>query len=245
MDLHRILALCALAIFAPFAPAQSWSGYSHDAQHTGDSVAASQPLNHIHWSTPVDTVLQGTGGPLEIHYGTPIITAANTVLVPQRTSSNNTYQVNAFNGSTGAPLYALTTDYTLPLHNWIPSFGATLGLGSRYFYPGAGGTVYYRDTPDSVTGNSGQLAFYGLSTYQANKALYNANVMISTPITADRFGNIYFGFIVTGTVTLPGGAALTSGLARISASGVGSWVGAYNLGGGAGSPISISQIPLN
>jgi hypothetical protein len=241
MDLHGIPALCALAVFAPFATGQSWTGYSHDAQHTGDSVAASQPLNNIHWSTPVDTVLQGTGGPLYIHYGTPIITAANTVFVPQRTSSNNTYQINAFNGSTGAPLYTLSTDYTPPPHDWIPSYGTTLGLASRYFYPGAGGTVYYRDTPDSVTGNSGQLAFYGLSSYHAFESMYNSNVMISTPITADRFGNIYFGFIVTGSTP----AGLSSGLARISAAGVGSWVSASTLGGGASSPIPISQIPLN
>jgi hypothetical protein len=236
MNLHGIPAVFALAVFAPLAPGQSWTGYSHDAQHTGVSAVASQPLNNIHWSTPVDTVLQGTGGPLYIHYGTPIVTAANTVLVPQRTSSNNTYQINAFNGSTGAPLYTLTTDYTPPPHDWIPSYGATLGSPSRYFYPGAGGTIHYRNTPDSITGTSGQLAFY---------SPYSSNVTISTPITADRFGNMYFGFIVTGTVTLSDGTVLTSGLARISAAGVGSWVSAYTLGGGASSPITISQIPLN
>ena len=41
-------------------------------------------------------------------------------------------------------------------------------------------------------------------------------------ITSDRYGNIYFGFVVTGATT----PALQSGIARISEDGTGSWVGA-------------------
>jgi len=234
----RLFHVLSFAVFVPLAAGQSWTGYGHDAQHTGESVVAAQALNRIKWSASIDTVLQGNSGPLYIHYGTPVITAGNTVLVPQRTSANNTYQINAYSGSSGTALYTLSTDYTPPPHDWIPSFGTAIGLGSRYFYPGAGGKIYYRDTPDSVTGNSGQFVFYGAANY-------SSNVMISTPITADRFGNIYFGFIVTGSVPLIGGGSLSSGLARISAAGVGSYVSAYTLGGGAASPIPISQVPLN
>jgi hypothetical protein len=50
-------------------------------------------------------------------------------------------------------------------------------------------------------------------------------VQISTPITSDSAGDIYFGFIVTGNT----GAGLQSGLARISASGQGSWVAAITM----------------
>ena len=57
-------------------------------------------------------------------------------------------------------------------------------------------------TTDSATGTTGQLAFYGIALYRANPALFNGAVMISTPITADRFGNIYFGFLVTGALAL-------------------------------------------
>jgi hypothetical protein len=42
---------------------------------------------------------------------------------------------------------------------------------------------------------------------------YDANVFISTPITADSAGNLYFGFTVTGATPLN----LASGLARIAA----------------------------
>jgi len=206
-------------------------------------------MNRIKWCTPVDTVFEDTAGPLYIHYGSAVVTAANTVLVPQRTSANNTYQINAFNGGSGGgfecgspntPLYTLTTDYTPPPHDWIPSFGGTLALGIKYYYPGAGGTVYYRTSPDSATGTTGQLAFYGISTYQANPAAFNTAVQISTPITADHYGNIYFGFLVTGSHP----AGLSSGVARISVTGVGSWVSAATLAAGDSS-VAISQVQMN
>ncbi|MGA3236824.1 MAG: hypothetical protein ABSG03_11005 [Bryobacteraceae bacterium] len=116
----------------------------------------------------------------------------------------------------------------------------TLALGTKYYYPGAGGTVYYRTSPDSATGTTGQLAFYGLSMHQANTVTFNQMVRISTPITADRFGNIYFGFLVTGANP----AGLGSGVARISVSGVGSWVSATALAAGDVS-VSITQVQMN
>ena len=79
--------------------------------------------------------------------------------------------------------------------------------------------MYFRDQPDMNTGASGQIAFYGLSNYQANPQAYNASVIINTPLVSDLAGNIYFGFQVTGSNPL----GLTSGIARISASGQGSW----------------------
>jgi hypothetical protein len=243
-----LASACSLGAQSLAAP---WSGYGHDPQHSGVSANAAQPLNRIKWCTPVDTVLEDTSGPLYIHYGSPVVTAANTVLVPQRTSTGNTYRINAFSGgsasggsfgcgSPSTPLYTLTTDYTPPPHDWIPSYGGTLALGTKYYYPGAGGTVYYRTSPDSLTGTTGQLAFYGLSMYQANTSTFNSTVMISTPITADRFGNIYFGFLVTGTNP----AGLGSGVARISVSGAGSWVSAAALAAGDTS-VPITQVQMN
>ena len=107
----------------------------------------------------------------------------------------------AYNGTSGALIYTLNSDYTLPPHGWVPSFGAALSTGTRIYYPGAGGTVYYRTLPDSANGSNGQpgstgqIAFYGNALYAANKAAFNNAVQICTPITADRTGNIYFGFV--------------------------------------------------
>src|SRR6185312_6159851 len=201
---------------------------------------AAQPLVARHWQTPVDLNPSG-GGPLFVHYGSPVITAGNTILVPV-TAADGSYQLRAFQGSSGAALYTLTSDYTIPVNDgWTPPFGPALALGTRVYYPGAGGTVYYRDLPNSTTGPNGQtgatgqIAFYGMSGangYTANQSVFNHSVQISTPLTADRFGNIYFGFTATGTNP----AGRVSGIARITAAGKGSWASAVSLTGDSAAP---------
>ncbi len=217
-----------------------WSGYGHDPQHTANSATSAQPLNNIHWSTPVDVNNVGTSGPIYVHYGSPLITAANTVIVPQ-TQSSGAYEMLAYNGSTGALIYTLTSDYTQPPHGWTPSYGAALALGTRIYFPGAGGTVYYRSSQDSGTGTTGQIAFYGSANYTNNKAAFNSAIQICTPLTADRSGNIYFGFVVDAGSN-PGNLNLVSGIARISITGAGTWVSATAAAGG---DASITQPTLN
>jgi len=215
----------------------AWSNFARDAQHTALSGNGSQPLNRIHWQTPVDLAPQITGDELLIHYGSPLITAQNTVIVPVKTGPNGGFRVEAHRGADGGLLWTLATDYALPPHNWIPEFAPALTPASRLYFPGAGGTVYYRDNPDSASGSEGQIAFYGLANYQANPQSYNAGVMISTPITSDSAGNIYFGFVVTGSTPL----ALQSGIARIGASGQGTWISAA---AAAGDP-AIAEVVQN
>jgi hypothetical protein len=146
------------------------------------------------------------------------VTAQNTVIVPMKTGATGGFQVEAHRGTDGLRKWSLATDYILPPHNWTPVFGPVLTSTPRLYFPGAGGTVYFRDQPDSNTGAQGQIAFYGLSNYQANPSAYTAGVMINTPLTSDSAGNIYFGFLVTGTPL-----TLTSGIARIGSSGAGTW----------------------
>ena len=198
----------------------AWNNFARDAQHTALSPTASQALNQIHWQTPVDLQPQYSGNDLLIHYGSPLITAANTVIVPVKTGATGGFRVEARAGSDGALKWSSTTDYILPPHNWTPVFGPALTSQPRLYFPGAGGTVYFRDQPDASSGTSGQIAFYGLSNYQANPQAYDAGVIINTPLMSDSSGNIYFGFLVTGNTPL----ALTSGIARISASGQGTWI---------------------
>ena len=47
---------------------------------------------------------------LRIHYGSPMITAANTVLVPTRVSVKAGYRVDAYSGASGAQRWSLNTD---------------------------------------------------------------------------------------------------------------------------------------
>jgi hypothetical protein len=247
-------------------PVSFWSGYGHDPQHTALSPVGSQPLNQIRWSTPVDLNPQSTAGDLYIHYGSPAITAAHTVLLPVKTGAAGGFEVQAHNGATGSFLYTLPSDYSLPPHVWVPPYGIVLSERTatstpgrsgraiarrpvpesteRLYYAGAGGTVYYRDQVDSPTGPNGaagatgQIAFYGNAVYAASSASFNSSVEISTPLTADSAGNVYFGFIASGSNP----ANLTSGIARISSDGTGTWMSAQALSGG---DTSITQGALN
>jgi hypothetical protein len=123
-----------------------------------------------------------------------------------------------------------TTDYILPPYqsagDWTPSCGIALTPANRLYFPGAGGTVYYRDSPDLATASgTGQIAFYGMSGsngYLLNEAAYQANVQINTPLTSDRYGDIFFGFQVSGATP----TGLQSGIARIDSSGSGTWIAA-------------------
>jgi hypothetical protein len=235
-----VLSLCTLALPLAAQPLNvPWSSYGHDAQHSGVSSVASQAFNRVKWSTPVDIDLQNTSGELLIHYGSPLVTAKNTVIVPVRASSStNTYRIDVFSGVDGSFKYTLPTDWTPPPHNWVPVFGPVVSARTRLWYPGPGGTVYYRDQPDSNTGPSGQIAFFGNALYAANQAAFNSAVQISTPIISDRYGDIFFGFTVTGSNP----ASLVSGVARIDFVGNGSYVSALAASGGDG---NIGSVPTN
>lgn len=214
-----------------------WSGHGHDPQHTGLSRAPAQPLNRIKWQTPVDLNPQYSGTVLYVHYGSPLITRQNTVVVPVKTGAYDGFKVEARDSSTGTLKWTLNTNYSLPSHNWVPLVGLALTPKNRVCAPDAGGTVRFRDTPDDATGTTGQLAFYGLANYQSDQATFDQNVKINTPITSDRYGNIFFGFLVTGSTT----PALQSGIARIAEDGTGTWVSASS----AASDGSISKVAHN
>ncbi|MBY0460620.1 MAG: hypothetical protein K2V38_25160, partial [Gemmataceae bacterium] len=221
-------------------PATAWRGYGGNPQHTAVSAVASQPLNVIRWQTPVDLNPQYVNGEyLLIHYGSPVITPSNTVLVPVKTGATGGFQVRAFAGGTGAARWTVTTDYTLPPHNWTPSYNIALTPANRLYLPGPGGTVYFVDNPDAPNATvTGQLAFYGLSAYTANPAAFNGSVTINTPLTVDNAGNLYFGFVVTGTNPL---GLTNGGIVRIAPDGTGTWVTA----GAAAADTGMTQAATN
>jgi len=207
--------------------AQEWPGYAHDPQHSCLSGVGSQLLQTIRWSTPVDLDPQYSGSLLYIHYGTPVITAANTVILPVKTGATGGFQMEALNGSTGAILWTLSTDYAVPNHNWFPICGITLTANdAAVAVPGAGGTIYVQSSPNTAGGTTTQLAFYGMANYMANPAAYAAAIQICTPISSDGQGDLYFGYLSSGAA-LPGYPnGIPSGLARISSTGVGTFVSA-------------------
>ncbi len=198
---------------------QSWPSYGGNVQHTGLSNLPSAPLQKVLWTTPVDLNPQYSGSDLYIHYAAPLITYTGNVIVTVKTGAGGGFKVEGRNGLTGNLIFTQNTDYILPPSGWTPICGSTLNGLYGLVTPGAGGTVYLRSRTDKASSPVTQVAFYGNSTYQANAATFNSNVYVCTPPTVDNAGNIFFGFRVFGANP----ANLTSGIARISASGVGSW----------------------
>jgi hypothetical protein len=213
------------AMLSPDAAAQTgaWLTPSHDAQHSAVSGVKSQALKTIHWSMPVD--LSPPSGEITLHYGSPLVTEANTVIVPVKTGANN-FRVEARNGKSGALLWALKTTYHAPAASFTPGLGPTIS-GNHLFIPDGAGRILARQNPDQAKGLITRLNFYGEQNFLANPAVYQRNVQIDTPLTTDTSGNLYFGFLVLGPTPIN----LQSGVARIAPDGSGTWVSAATASG--------------
>ncbi len=196
-----------------------WSGFAENAQHVAQSSVPSQPLAGIRWQLPIDLDPQYTQGDLLAHYGSPMITAGNTVVVSVKTTASGGFQIAALSGADGAQLWSAVSDYVVPPNAgaWFPSYGPALTSAGLIYYPGADGSIYRLNVHSAQGGSApARLSFY-------NGPL-DSHVYIDTPITSDSAGNIYFGYEVVDTPSLP--ALGTGGIARISASGVGSFISA-------------------
>jgi hypothetical protein len=218
-------------------PSDFWGSFAGSAQHTGVAPVASQPLNQVLWQTPVDLNPQYSGGDLLIHYGSPLLTQANTVIVPVKTGATNGFRVEGRSGVDGSLAWTEPTDYLLPPHGWTPSYSPVLTSSGRLYYAGAGGTVYYIDNVDGTPTTPVRLAYFGLANYNANPSAYNARVFIDTPLTTDSASDVFFGVRVTGSNP----SNLVSGIVRIDAAGNGTWISAAAAAGDG----NIGVVPHN
>ncbi len=211
------------------------ASFAGNVQHTALYGAPAQRLNTLRWRTTINLTNTGAAA----HYGAPLITPANTVLVPVKTATG--FQVSAFEGATGRLKYTLTNDYILPTHNWIPVYQpalATLPSGAGLYYAGAGGTVNYIQDVDSDTpGVPARQCFYtNLAAYGSNASAFNNTVFINTALTVNSNGVVFFGFRVQQTA--PGPLNTTNGgFARIDPAGNATYV----LAGAAADDTRISR----
>jgi hypothetical protein len=228
-----IMVLGMVAVLSAPASAQSWYGYGQGSQHTALSTGPSQLPQVIRWSNPVDLQAQhSSNGDLNAHYGSPAITAHNTVIIPVKTGADGGFMVTAVSAGSGNVLWTMDTDYELPPHNWVMPMGLVLsGADLTLAVPGAGGTVLVRTAPDLRRGQVNRLSFLGMSSYNQDPASFDATIQINTPLTYDSDGNLYFGYYSTGD-PLPGYPdGIPSGLARITRKGVGSFITATAMSG--------------
>lgn len=196
--------------------APAWASYGRNAQHSALSDATAQDLVAIHWSRPVDLAPQYWSGVLFIHYGSPVITAANTVIFPVKTGAAGGFRFDAVAGATGADVWTLPTDYLLPPHNWVPSITGCLTTNRRLYIPAVGGTLLVRDDADAAVSPTTRIAFFGDAVYTGTPAAFDGTVYINTPLTTDAPGNVYFGVQATGANP----ALVVSSLVKITPEGV-------------------------
>lgn len=193
--------------------------FAADAQHTALFAAPAQHLNAIRWTTPIDTHYTGFA-----HYGAPLITSSNTVIVPVKISTG--FKVSAFESATGRLKYTLTNDYvTAPIatNGWIPVYQPVIAnppSGARLYYAASGGTIFYVDNLDSDTPSTPihQCFYTNLTAYSNNATAFNSTIFINTPITADPAGNVFFGFRIEQIAPAPLNTT-NGGFARIAPDG--------------------------
>ena len=217
--LTKFFLITSLFAIAPHVVAQTMFG--GNAQHTGIFTAPAQNLNVIKWQTDIDFNATRLA-----HYGSPVISANNTVFVPVKTVGD-AFRIDVFDGSNGAFKYTLNTDYVLPTllsSDWVLPYNICI-VGTRLYYAGAGGSMFHIDNIDSNSPSAPvrEVFYTSLANYNANKGAYDAAVVVNTPITADSAGNIFFGFRVQGVAPAPL-STTQSGLARLTSSGTGTRV---------------------
>jgi hypothetical protein len=205
--------------------AVEWAGFAGNAQHTAIASEQPQRFERIRWRAKVDLHPVLVHGALQIHYGSPMITAANAVLVPTRVSTKAGFRVVAYSGTSGARRWSLNTDYRPPAFTSgrgaaTPPLPAVLTPSTALEVAGAGGTVLVRQHANMKAGAVRRLVFYGAAQWKAHRSAYDKAVQITTPLTAGPDGSVYFGFTVTGATP----AHLSSGIARIDAHGHATWI---------------------
>ena len=223
---------------APPVDGPAWFGFGRDAQHAANGAIATQDLNRISWSTPLDLAPTYTsGGALLVHYGSPVVTSHNTVVLPVKTGASGGFRVEARSGGNGGLIWSSQTDYRLPPHNWVPSYNVALTPGNAIYFPAAGGKLLVKDDADAGPGAPRTVVFYGAAAYSASPAAFDASVFINTPLTIDAQGNVFFGFMVAAANP----AGLVSGIARIDANGNGSWTSAAT----AAADAAVAKVQMN
>lgn len=208
-----------------------WLNFGGNAQHEALSAVATQSFAKIAWQTPVDLAPKYSAqGYLLVHYGSPVITAKNTVIIPVKTAADPVYRFEARNGADGKLIWSENTDYVMPPYRWTPTYNISLTPNNRIYAPGAGGKLFYRDDADASSATLKSIVFYGDTVYTANKTALDKAIIINTPITSDAQSNVFFGFIASAGNP----ANLSSGIVRIGADGKANTVSVAAIAPGTG-----------
>jgi hypothetical protein len=198
--LLSLLVLLALPLYA-----QDWPQWVLNAQHTGQVSFIGQNLNrnlvNLVYDPLVPDEQQGAlsvygDADLLAHYQAPLVDG-NDVYMMFKAGSYNTHNYSSqqwgetkytWNGSHTAlnVVWQFTSDWNAPgniLTDWEPVFHPALANGSLYA-PGKGGSVF---RVNKLTGTS-----IRLNPFPTDDGGTKANLDVTSPITVDGSGNIYY-----------------------------------------------------
>jgi len=226
------LALClSVSVFA-----QGWLCYGGNAQHTGIFTGTSQSAALVQWQTSLADpgALSYYGGAILVHFAAPMVTPSNTVVhgfefttTTEGVQSYDNWSVIGRSGSNGSQIWQMVTDFSAPnLYpndgQWTSVYPITLFQGSATNFRGVAaaagsGSIMVRSSADTATSAVNRLVFYTtVADFTQNQAAY-APIKINTPITADSSGNLYFGYLVAGSVPANVASLGTGGIVKINA----------------------------
>ena len=110
---------CIVAAQNPNIP---WSGYAHDAQHTAISATAAQPAELDTLAEDRLITIRPAAAPAPLRSLWIPADDCRICDVPMQNGGSGFF-LEAFDGATGAPKYALNTVWDPPPHDWTPPFG--------------------------------------------------------------------------------------------------------------------------
>ena len=213
----------APVIPGPPVDGPAWWGFARDPQHAAQSAIATQDLNRIAWSTSLDLAPQrGAGGALLIHYGSPVVTSHNTVVVPVKTGAGGGFRFEARSGDQRRP--DLVGGQRLRAAG--AQLGAELQPRAQRREPAlrAGRGRQAADQGGCRRGQrhaSSTIVFYGAAAYAANAGRLRRQRLHQH---ADHGRRRRATSSSASSSPARNPAGLDSGIARIGANGVGSWV---------------------
>src|SRR5258708_2447104 len=188
------------AAFAPLLVAQEWPQWALNAQHTTQVGIAGQSLAHNIVNIVYDPLVPQeqalNDGDLLAHYQAPLVDGDNTYMM----FKTGTYTLESYatqswgetkytwNGSHTAlnVAWQFSSDYNAPgnaVDDWEPVFHPALANGSLYV-PGKGGSVFRVDKSTGVGTR--------LIPFPTDDGGIRGNLDMTSPITVDGAGNIYY-----------------------------------------------------
>ena len=209
---------------APGVDGPAWWNFGRDAQHAANSAdrdAGPEPDRLVDAGRPGAAVHRQrlAAHPLRLAGRSPRTTPC---VVPVKTGAAGGFRVEARVGRQRRP----DLDAPTRLRAAAAQLGAELqpraDHGQAPLPPGAGGKLFVKDDADAAAGALHAAVFYGAAAYNASRAAPSTRrVFINTPLTVDAQRQRLLRLPGHRRRTRPG---LSSGIARVDADGIGSWV---------------------